>query len=285
MTESQLPDLAILTSMISFFPSRTIALTLGPLAIHWYGLMYLLAFLIGMWLIPRLQKHRGLRLDAKQREILYISVFIGVLVGGRLGYALFYGLPYFIAHPLEIFAVWKGGMASHGGIIGVSLALLLFARKHKISVLALADTIAVPVAIGLALGRIGNFINQELYGTVTTLPWGMHFDGVEGLRHPTQIYAFCKDIFIAAMAYWHLIRTSWTKMSDAPGGAIAIFLMLYGVLRFVVEYFREQPDGFVSAAGILLSRGQLLTIPVLILGLIVWFGRPYFNRAQALSIH
>lgn len=253
--------------MISIFPSRAIALTLGPVSIHWYGLMYLIGFVIGLWLLPRLQKHRHLSLDQKAVESLFIHVFLGVLLGGRLGYVLFYGLPYYLHHPLEIVAVWQGGMASHGGILGVIVALLLFARRWKVSVLALSDTLMAPVAIGLALGRLGNFINQELYGTVTTFPWGMRFPGVDGLRHPTQLYAMAKDLVIAGVTCLHLQKTSGDRRTE--GMTTALFLVSYGVLRFIVEIFRDQPLGYSSVLGFDVSRGQLLTLPVIMLGLCV----------------
>ncbi len=256
-------------SFMQFFPTRTIALAIGPLSIHWYGLMYLLGFVIGMWLLPRLQNYRGLSLDAKQRESLVLHVFFGVLFGGRLGFVLFYGLPFFLQHPTQIFAVWQGGMSSHGGFLGVILMLLLFCHRQKISVLHLADTLMVPVAIGLALGRVGNYINLELYGTVTALPWGMAIPGVEGLRHPTQIYAVMKDLFIALLCFLHLKRTH--GMEQAVGKTAALFLMLYGALRCIVEYFRDQvPYGYFDVIGIPVSRGQLLTLPVIALGFLLW---------------
>lgn len=254
---------------MQFFPTRAIALSIGPLSIHWYGLMYLLAFVIGMWLLPRLQNYRGLSLDAKQRESLVLHVFFGVLVGGRLGFVLFYDLPNMLAHPAQIFAVWQGGMSSHGGIIGVTLMLLWFVRKNGISLLKLTDVLMVPVAIGLALGRVGNYINLELYGTVTTLPWGMAIPGVEGLRHPTQIYAIIKDLAITTVCFLQLKRSH--GMESAAGKTTAIFLMMYGVLRCIVEYFRDQaPYGYFDLAGVPVSRGQLLTVPVFALGVLLW---------------
>jgi phosphatidylglycerol---prolipoprotein diacylglyceryl transferase len=245
------------------FPSRIVAFTVGPIDVHWYGIMYLLAFLIGMLLLPRLQKHRGLWMDVRARESLFVHVFLGVLLGGRLGYVLFYGSSYYLQHPAEIPAVWQGGMSSHGGFIGVIAALLLFTRRHNIERLALTDVVLIPVAIGLMLGRVGNFINQELYGTVTSLPWGMAFPGADGLRHPTQLYAILKDALIAGLLLLHLTKTSWTKNRKTQAGyTTALFLLLYGAFRFIVEHFREQPQGYVDVAGLLLSRGQLLTLPV-----------------------
>ncbi|MEK7122901.1 MAG: prolipoprotein diacylglyceryl transferase [Patescibacteria group bacterium] len=248
--------------MIQFFPSRPIALSVFGFDVHWYGILYLVAFVLAYLLVPRLQKYRGLPLTKDQwGDILTWSV-IGVLLGGRLGYVLLYDPRYFLSHPLEIFAVWQGGMASHGGFLGVTLAFLYMSRKHKISLLALADIAVIPVAIGLALGRFGNFINQELYGTVTTLPWGMSFPGAEGLRHPTQLYAVGKDLFIALVCFLHL------RMPARPKGQTAgIFLVLYGVLRFLLEFLRENTHSMFVLGGLELSRGQWYSVPVFAIGI------------------
>ncbi len=252
--------------MIEFFPSRNVALLIGNFPIYWYGILYLVSFLLAAFLLPRIQHLRKLRLSKGEwNDILTWSV-IGVLVGGRLGYVLFYRLADFLSNPFLLFDVRSGGMASHGGFIGVALAFLWVLRKRSWSEkLAITDVAVVPVALGLALGRLGNFINQELYGTVTTLPWGMHFPGAEGLRHPTQLYAIDKDLFIAAVCFFYLYRT---RTSFVPGRSTALFLMLYGVLRFVVEIFRDQTG--VAMWGPL-SEGQVLTVPVFLAGAAMWY--------------
>ena len=159
-------------------------------------------------------------------------------------------------------------MSSHGGFIGVLIALLWTVRKHRWDLFVLADLITVPVAIGLALGRLGNFINQELYGPVTTLPWGIAIPGVEGLRHPTQIYAMIKDLFIASVCFWHL------RYAQKKGQTMALFLILYGLLRFLIEYVRIQEYGWIHIGFIALSRGQLLTIPIFLFGMgLLWKSR------------
>lgn len=267
--------------MIDFFPSRAVALSLGSLHIHWYGIMYLLAFLLGLPLVARLQKFRNLQLSAKQLETLSVSVFLGVLLGGRLGFVMFYGGTYYREHVMEVLAVWHGGMSSHGGFIGVAIALLLFARRQKISLFALTDALAVPVAVGLALGRVGNLINGELYGTLTTVPWGMHFPGVEGLRHPTQLYAIAKDLCIALVCMRLLTRENLKKQT--PGLVTASLLILYAILRSTVEIFRDQPYGYANVAGILISRGQLLTVPVFLLGIAILLFRRRSKRQLAPS--
>jgi len=258
--------------MIQFFPTRQIALILGPLPVHWYGVMYALGFIIGIVLLPHLARLSRLELDRKKADDLVLLIFLGVLLGGRLGFVLLYGDGYFFQHPLEIFAVWQGGMSSHGGFVGVAAGLWYFAWKNKLDLFRITDTIVVPVAIGLLLGRLGNLINGELYGAVTTLPWGMHFPDAEGLRHPTQIYAMMKNLTIVTACFLSLRHIY--KIEPVPTGRITgIFLVLYAVLRFLVEIFRDQPYGFVDFLGMSLSRGQLLTLPLFAAGIIVLFLR------------
>lgn len=250
--------------MISFFPSRMVAVDVWGFGIHWYGLLYFVAFLIGWLLLPRIQKYRDLSLDADAWSQLLSAAVIGVIVGGRLGYVLFYGPAYYAQHPLEIFAVWNGGMASHGGFIGVTLALLFVLRKKSWdTILRIADVVVIPVTIGLGLGRLGNFINQELYGTVTTLPWGMRFPGAEGLRHPIQLYDFTAMMILAIILFRSLIPHS---QSYRAGRTLALFLMFYGVIRFLIEFIRDQAGVPVY----LFTEGQWLTIPVLLIGLFLF---------------
>lgn len=256
--------------MFVLFPSRAVAVGLFGLEIHWYGLLYLAGFLIAAYLLPKLQTYRHLDLHRDRWAGLLSWSVGGVIVGGRLGYVFFYEPQYFLLHPLEIIAVWQGGMAFHGGLIGVVMVLLLWSRAQKISLLALADIVVIPVAIGLALGRIGNFVNQELYGTVTTLPWGMSFDGAEGLRHPIQLYAVGKDLFIAAVCFWHLGITKDNLQRWGCTGAA--FLILYGVARFLLEFLREQQYPMTDLLGTAVTRGQLLCIPMILagLGVCIW---------------
>jgi len=252
--------------MIEFFPSRTIALSIAGFSIHWYGLLYLAGFLLAFLMLPRIQKWRNLQLTSDDWSSILAWGIVGVIVGGRLGFVLFYEPWYFLSEPLEIVQVWHGGMSSHGGMIGLVLGILFAARKRGIDSVALMDCIVIPGAIGLALGRIGNFINQELYGSVTTLPWGIAVPDVEGLRHPTQWYAVLKDLFIAVACYWHL-RT----YRNIPGRTLALFLMLYGALRYLLEYLRVQTYPLTDLKIILLSRGQLLTLPLFLAGALFWW--------------
>jgi len=261
--------------MIELFPSPTVALTLFGFSVHWYGLMYFAAFLLAFFLLPKLQQYRSLTLTQDDWATILSWAIVGVLVGGRLGFVLFYEPSYFLHHPLEIAAVWNGGMSSHGGFIGVVLALVYAGRRRGIALLALADIIVVPAAIGLALGRIGNFINGELYGTVTNLSWAVAAEGLEGLRHPAQMYAVLKDLFLAWVCLRHLLAPGSLR-----GRTFALFLALYGALRFVVEYFREQPYGFIDLKIVSLSVGQLLTIPIIIVGVWLWWKLGNVRRAD-----
>ena len=253
-------------SMLQFFPSRTVAVEIGSFAVHWYGIMYLLAFLLTFFLVRLLQRYRGLALSGDDWSSLLTWGVLGVILGGRLGYVFFYEPVYFLHHPLEIPAVWRGGMSSHGGFIGVTALLCYAIKKRGLSLLVVADILAVPVAIGLSMGRIGNFINQELYGTVTALPWGIAIPGVEGLRHPTQLYAVAKDLLIAVLCYWYLRRNK----PVVPGRVLALFIMSYGVLRFLNEYLRVQTYPLTDLGVVVLTRGQLLTVPVFLLGVVLW---------------
>ncbi len=255
--------------MFSIFPSRTVAVDLFGLQIHWYGIMYVLAFLFAIQLLPRLGKLRGLHLSYDQWLSLVSWLVVGVLVGGRLGFVFLYNPSYYLSHPLEIFFVWQGGMASHGGFVAVILVLFLWVRREKVNFWSLADVTTVPAGIGLALGRIGNVINQELYGTVTTLPWGISIPGVVGLRHPTQVYECLWDLATAVICFL-LLKYSRTRY----GRIGTIFLMLYAVGRFFLEYFREQQYSLFVFGNIVLTHGQLYTIPLFLFGLCVWFFVP-----------
>lgn len=257
--------------MFALFPSRTVALVLFGFPVHWYGLLYFAGFLIGWWMLPKLQKLRNLNLSADELSSILSAAVVGVIVGGRLGYVLFYAPTYYLRHPLEIFAVWNGGMASHGGFIGVALVLWYVLRKRSWEeFLSIGDIVVIPIAIGLGLGRIGNFINQELYGTVTTLPWGMSFAGAVGLRHPIQLYDFALQMIIALVCYVHVRKTS------TPGRTFALFLTLYGVARFSLEFIREQNGVFFGP----FSEGQILTIPLFIVGLVLWMRAGRYSSSR-----
>ncbi|HSW69600.1 MAG TPA: prolipoprotein diacylglyceryl transferase [Gammaproteobacteria bacterium] len=242
-----------------------VAFHLGPLPVHWYGLMYLMGF-IGGWglLAMRIRRSpRGFTLEQLSDILFYVA--LGVILGGRLGYVLFYQFADTLEHPWHIFAIWQGGMSFHGGLIGVILAVGLYARKIGKSFVDITDLIAPVVPIGLGAGRIGNFINGELWGRVTDVPWGMVFPtGGDMPRHPSQLYEFFLEGVILFLVLWFFSKR------ERPHWAVSgLFLLLYGVFRFIVEFFRE-PDiqiGFVAFGW--MSKGQLLSIPMIIAGIIM----------------
>jgi len=251
-----------------------VALRLGPLAIHWYGITYLVGFglflLLGM-LRLRHEPYASARGDAAWtrrdvEDVLFHGV-IGVVIGGRLGYVLFYKPAYYLSHPLEIFALWQGGMSFHGGMLGVVVAMLWFARVRKKHWLQVADFVAPCVPTGLAAGRIGNFINGELWGRVAdpALPWGMVFRGAGSApRHPSQIYQFLLEGLLLFVLLW-----LYARRPRRTGQVSAAFLVGYGALRFIAEYFRE-PDDFLGLLALNLSMGQWLCLPMIGLGLALW---------------
>ncbi len=252
--------------MFSLFPSRAIALQIGTFSVHWYGIMYLLGFISALVLLPYLQKYRKLYLSRDEWLSLLSWTVIGVIVGGRLGYVFFYEPAYFAQYPLKIFAVWDGGMSFHGGFLGVVAVLFFVCWKNGYGYARMADTVVVPVLLGLALGRIGNFINLELYGSVTTLPWGIAIPGVEGLRHPTQIYEMLENLVSALICYLYLRY----RKPVIPGRTFALFMVLYSIGRFLVEYLRVQQYPLTNLGIVTLTRGQLLTVPVFLMGVLLW---------------
>lgn len=243
-----------------------VLLHLGPLAVRWYGLMYLLGFVAAFFIISRLAPRRQLALDHDAVSDLLFYIVLGVILGGRLGYVLFYNLSYFLGHPLQIFAVWQGGMSFHGGLSGVVIAVLLYCRRRAVAILPLADILVIAATIGLGLGRIGNFINGELWGRVTTLPWGVVFPAAGPQpRHPSQLYeALLEGPIIFILLYWLFAR----KVRN--GVVFFSFLISYGVGRFVLEFFREpdQQIGFLWGGA---TMGQILCLVMILLGSIGLF--------------
>ncbi|MBK9161699.1 MAG: prolipoprotein diacylglyceryl transferase [Nitrosomonadales bacterium] len=242
-----------------------VALQLGPLAIHWYGLMYLAGFLTFLWLgRKRIAILGDSRLDARKLDDLLFYGVLGVILGGRLGYILFYKFSYYAAHPLDIFAVWQGGMSFHGGFLGVLVAMAWFAHKHDMRWLQLTDFIAPLVPPGLAFGRLGNFINGELWGRPTDAAWGMVFPQVDDVaRHPSQLYEFALEGVLLFMLLW------WYARKPRPVGVISgLFLAGYGSFRFLVEFTRE-PDDFLGLLSFGMSMGQWLSLPMAIIGVLM----------------
>jgi phosphatidylglycerol:prolipoprotein diacylglycerol transferase len=243
-----------------------IAISLGPIAVRWYGLMYLVAFALvfalGRVRIAAAAPSVPPRFGPRDLEDLIFWGAVGVVLGGRFGYAFFYKPGHYLANPLEIAMVWQGGMAFHGGLIGVLVALFLFARRRGWRFLQVSDFIAPLVPLGLAAGRLGNFINGELWGRPTDLPWGMVFPqaGDAVARHPSQLYQFAGEgLLLFAIIWLYSAR-------PRPVGAVSgLFLLGYGVFRFLAEFGRE-PDAFLGLLGAGLSMGQWLSLPMMLAG-------------------
>ena len=240
-----------------------VAIALGPVAIRWYGITYLVAFALSYWL-GRLRIARAMagRVTLLTLDDLLFFCMLGVVLGGRLGYVLFYKAAFYFSHPLEILFVWHGGMSFHGGFLGVLLALWWVARKHGLRWIELTDFFAPLAPLAFAVVRLGNFINGELYGRVTDVPWGMLFRGAGPLpRHPSQLYQFALEGVLLFVILW--IYSSKPRPTAAVSGA---FLLGYGVFRFTVEYFRE-PDDFLGLLALNLSMGQWLSAPMILIGI------------------
>jgi phosphatidylglycerol---prolipoprotein diacylglyceryl transferase len=237
---------------------------IGPLVIRWYALAYIAGIVLGWRLARRLVALKPVAATPEQLDDFITWVTLGIILGGRLGYVLFYRPGHYLANPLEILAVWQGGMSFHGGAVGVILAIVLFARRHRLDMLALADRTTAVVPIGLFFGRLANFINGELWGRVTDVPWAMVFPGAgPEPRHPSQLYqAGLEGLALFALLMVLVTRPSIRARRGFVSGA---FLAGYGVARFIGEFFR-QPDahlGFLFAGA---TMGQLLSVPMIVVG-------------------
>ena len=252
-----------------------VALQLGPIAIHWYGLTYLAAFGLFMLLANLRLRHKPYSVSVGPNawrpgdveDILFLGV-LGVVAGGRIGYCLFYNPLYYLSNPLEVLFIWQGGMSFHGGMLGVLLAMVWFARTRRRPWLEVMDFIAPCVPTGLAAGRAGNFINGELWGRVAdpSLPWGMVFRGAGDLpRHPSQIYQFLLEGLLLFVLLW-----LYARQPRRTGQVSGVFLVGYGLLRFVAEFFRE-PDAHLGLLSLGLSMGQWLSLPMVLAGAALWF--------------
>lgn len=234
---------------------------IGPVAVRWYGLMYLIGFASSYILVKRQIQKRGIALDREFIDSLYTFLILGLVIGARLGYVLFYDLSAYLSHPLDIFAVWKGGMSFHGGLIGSVIAGVWKCKRSSADPWMVSDLVTATAPIGIGMGRLGNFINGELYGRVTNMPWGMVFPNGGPLpRHPSQIYEF----FLEGVVLFIVL---WTMQSRVRGSGIltALFILLYGCGRIAVEFFRE-PDaqlGFVVGH---FTMGQVLSACMVLAG-------------------
>jgi len=242
-----------------------IIFSIGPVALRWYGMMYLIGFLAAMFIANKAADNsKGVWTREQVSDLLFYS-FLGVILGGRVGYVLFYQFDYFLADPLYLFQIWQGGMSFHGGLIGVITAVFIFARKSNKSFLAVGDFVAPLVPIGLGMGRLGNFINAELWGRQTDVPWAMVFptDSLQVPRHPSQLYEF----FLEGVVLFAILYVI-TRKPRSLGLASGAFLIGYGIFRTIVEFFRE-PDAHLGLYFSFISKGQILSLPMILVGILV----------------
>lgn len=250
--------------MLTYPDIDPVALQLGPLKIHWYGLMYVIGFIAGWWLARRRAAQSSTWKPVDVDDLIFFAA-IGVIAGGRLGWMLVYGFDNIMADPLSVFRVWQGGMSFHGGLIGVLLAFWYFARKTRRPFLVVGDFIAPLAPIGLLAGRIGNFINQELWGKVTDLPWGVVFRNAGPLpRHPSQLYEALLEGLVLFIILW-----LFSARARPMGAVSGLFLVGYGVFRFAVEFVRL-PDAHIGYLAFgWLTMGQALTLPMILAGVVL----------------
>ena len=250
-----------------------VALNLGIFQLRWYSLAYLAGIFLGYWYLIKLLKQPGAPMARRHADDLIFYAALGIIFGGRLGYVLFYNLPYYAAHPIDILKLWDGGMSFHGGVIGTSLGLIYLSWKQKLPWLRVHDYVACTVPIGLFFGRVANFVNGELWGAPTHVPWAVRFpEVVAGMsvlgppRHPSQLYEAGLEGLVLGAILWFMF---WkTQARYQPGKLVGAFIFFYGIFRFGIEYIREpdaQLSAFAAATG--LHMGQWLTLPMIVGGL------------------
>ena len=244
-----------------------VALRIGPLALRWYSLAYLVGIVLGWWYLLKLLAQPGAPMARRHADDLVFYATLGVILGGRFGYVLFYKPLEYFHNPIEIVRLWDGGMSFHGGVIGVSLGLCYMAWRHKLDWLRIHDYVACCAPFGLFLGRLANFVNAELWGAPTTLPWGIVFPNAGGMpRHPSQLYEAALEGILLFLILWYMF---WkTRARYQPGRLVGTFILVYGISRFLIEFVRE-PDAHLShfAEVTHLHMGQWLSLPMIFGGL------------------
>jgi len=256
--------------MVFYHNINPVLFSIGPFEIRYYGLIFVLGFIITYYMLIYFSKKKFIELNKNEISDLLFYSILGVIIGSRLIYVLFYNLSYFISNPIEIFYLWQGGLSFHGGLLGTIVAIVIYRRKKKFNIWRLGDAIVIPLALALGFGRIANFINGELYGRITSLPWGVKFKDAEGFRHPSQLYESAKNFFIFGVL-WFLKDKRFP-----PGLLFWTFITLYGLLRFLIEFVR-QPDSQLGFIFLNLSMGQLLCIPMFLLGSYMIYRLKYKN--------
>ena len=262
--------------MLTYPAIDPIAISLGPLKIRWYGISYVAGILLAWWLLVRRAKISRPDWTSEQVADLIFYAAVGLVIGGRLGSVLFYNLPYYLDNPLSVFKVWEGGMSFHGGLIGTLVAMWFFGRVYNKSFFTVSDYLAPVVPVGLGFGRIGNFINGELWGRATDVPWAMVFPGAGPLpRHPSQLYEAGLEGLLLFIVLW------WFSARPRPLMSVSgLFLLLYGVFRTLVEFLREPDANLGYLAGDWLTMGQILSLPMIVFGVVLLF-LAYRKRKRA----
>ena len=249
------------------FQIDPVAFAIGPLVIRWYALAYLAGFILGWrYCLKLAARAPDMRPNATDIDDFLTWAVIGVILGGRIGYVLFYQLDYYIGEPIEALKIWRGGMSFHGGVLGVSVAMIGFSIKNKIPLLRLSDIICAAAPIGLFFGRIANFINAELYGRASNLPWAVKFPNIDEPRHPSQIYEALLEGLVLFIILYVLIR----RPNISAGVVSGAFLIGYGIFRAMIEFVRE-PDAQIGLIGGFISMGQILCLPMIFGGLVIIF--------------
>lgn len=268
--------------MLQFPDIDPVLLSIGPLKVRWYGLMYVFGFSASYFLVLYQIKEQKFSDLAKHFENINLVLIISVVLGGRLGYVLFYNFDYYLKHPLEIFATWTGGMSFHGACLALIIGGYIYTKKNGVDFWKAADMYVATIPIGLGLGRVGNFINGELYGRATDLPWGMIFPyGGPVTRHPSQLYEALLEGCVLFLILWSARKKPWKNRTFWPHGSIlSLFLVGYGIFRIVVELFRE-PDNQIGYLLNAFTMGQLLSCLMVVGGFTLWVGRMKYTKLQS----
>jgi len=255
--------------MILIHPSiDPVIVSFGIIQIRWYGLAYVLSFLIGIYLIKKINKKDQKKIENKKIDDFFIWSIIGIILGGRIGYVLFYQTTSIFTNPINILYIWKGGMSFHGGLIGIIIAIWFFSKKYSINFFQISDLVSSVAPVGLFLGRLANFINVELYGKITDFPLAIIYPTVDQFpRHPSQLYeAFFEGIVLFIILYYYKKKNYY---KNNFGFITILFLILYGIFRYFIEFLRE-PDQHIGLFFNFISMGQLLSIPLIILGIVIY---------------